>query len=220
MIKINVIMLSPKSERFMIGKLRKTLISKPDCCIGFGFDDNKTCAALHRGLKILLRFLGDSCSNTRDLSWEHSHPPSRNISAAQESRGDLFLSQRLLSSSHAHSSHLQIHVQFTAGLFKQNYSGGICNYNRGNNRPGSGSGCGKPRSNSFPWRELNCVCTSWIDVLTDGDAGWFLQSFAIIVFHCIWSIYCHFLRQNVNDFSLMVHTFTNTRSDLLAACLK
>lgn len=61
-------MLSPKSERFMIGKLRKTLISKPDCCIGFGFDDNKTCAALHRGLKILLRFLGDSCSNTRDLS--------------------------------------------------------------------------------------------------------------------------------------------------------
>lgn len=68
MIKINIIMLSPKSERFTIGKLRQTLISKPDCCISFGFDDNKTCAALHRGLKTLLRFLGDSCSNTRDLT--------------------------------------------------------------------------------------------------------------------------------------------------------
>lgn len=74
MIKINIIMLSLKSERFTIGKLRKTLISKSDCCIGFSFDDNKTCAVLHQGLKTLLRFVGDSCCNTHDLTALRAFP--------------------------------------------------------------------------------------------------------------------------------------------------
>lgn len=71
---IKIIMLSPRSERFTIGKLRKTLISKSDWCISFGFDNNKTCAVLHRGLKTLLRFLGDSCCNTRDLTALRAFP--------------------------------------------------------------------------------------------------------------------------------------------------
>lgn len=119
MIKINIIILSPKSERFTIGQLRKTLISKSDCCIGFSFDDNKTCAALHRGLKILLRFLGDSCCNTRDLNALRALPSSlqKYLSFSGVQAGSFSVKALKCSSSRAHreqsfANSCSIHCKF------------------------------------------------------------------------------------------------------------
>lgn len=94
---IKIIVLSPRSERFTIGKLRKILSSKSDWCISFGFDDNKTCAVLHWGLKTLLRFLGDSCCNNCDLTALRAFPSSQQkyLSCSGE-QGGAFLSKHLL----------------------------------------------------------------------------------------------------------------------------
>lgn len=122
-------------------------------CIGFNFYDNKTCAAMHQGGDTFLAFLGGCCCL---LHWRYQWfncPGSifvllAGISQFLRKVGYIFLCQTIYPLPLT-CTHTIIICKFVSNsLMIQNYlQQAFAATAEENNRPGSG--CGRPRLNSF-----------------------------------------------------------------------